>query len=73
LGKIPVLGNLFKSRSKNQTKTNLVVFLRPTVIEDRSQSNSLTTNKLNGIWEVGEPTQKPISPDDLFQGRSPRR
>lgn len=73
LGKIPVLGNLFKSRSKNQTKTNLVVFLRPTVIEDKSQSNSLTTNKLNGIWEVGEPTQKPISPDELFQGRSPRR
>jgi general secretion pathway protein D len=73
LGKIPVLGNLFKSRSKNQTKTNLVVFLRPTVIEDKSQSNSLTTKKLNGVWEVGEPTQKPISPNDLFQGRPPRR
>lgn len=73
LGKIPVLGNLFKSRSKNQTKTNLVVFLRPTVMEDKAQSTSLTTRKLNGIWEVGDPTQKLIAPDDLFQGRSPRR
>src|SRR3989344_2425577 len=29
LGDIPVLGNLFKSRSRSRSKTNLMVFLRP--------------------------------------------
>ncbi|MFX8844722.1 type II secretion system protein GspD, partial [Acinetobacter baumannii] len=31
LGDIPVLGNLFKSRSRSRNKTNLMVFLRPVV------------------------------------------
>lgn len=38
LGDIPVLGNLFKYRTRRGTKTNLMVFLRPTVIRTAEQS-----------------------------------
>ena len=33
LGKIPLLGTLFRSTSKERTKTNLLVFLRPTILQ----------------------------------------
>ena len=72
LGSIPVLGNLFKSRSKRQVKTNLVVFIRPTVIADKDQNSDLTRARLDGIWEVGGSEGDPISEDDLFMGDIPK-
>ena len=71
LGSIPVLGNLFKSRSKRQIKTNLMVFIRPTVIANKEQSSELTRAKLNGIWEVGGGEGEALSEDDLFTGIFP--
>jgi general secretion pathway protein D len=38
LGSLPVVGNLFKYRSRSRAKTNLMVFLRPTVIRTNEQS-----------------------------------
>jgi general secretion pathway protein D len=38
LGDIPIIGQLFRSRSRSRTKTNLMVFIRPTILssaEDR--------------------------------------
>ena len=32
LGDIPILGKLFQFKSKQRVKTNLLVFLRPTVL-----------------------------------------
>lgn len=45
LGDIPVLGNLFKSRSRSRNKTNLMVFLRPVVIRDQDASNAITLDR----------------------------
>ncbi len=36
LGRIPLLGNIFQNRNDTTTKTELVIFLRPTVIKDAS-------------------------------------
>ena len=72
LGSIPVIGNLFKSRSKRQIKTNLMVFIRPTVIANKDQSSELTRAKLNGIWEVGGSEGEALSEDDLFTGDIPK-
>ncbi len=36
LSKLPVLGNIFTQRNDKRTKTELVIFLRPTVIKDIS-------------------------------------
>jgi general secretion pathway protein D len=45
LGDIPILGNLFKSRSRTRNKTNLMVFLRPVVIRNQDESNALTSDR----------------------------
>jgi MSHA biogenesis protein MshL len=41
LGDVPVLGNLFKSQRQTETKTELVILLRPVVVEDDAQWNDL--------------------------------
>ena len=45
LGDIPLLGNLFKYQSRSRKKTNLMVFLRPTVIRTNDQSVSVVTDR----------------------------
>lgn len=45
LGDIPYLGYLFKFRSVNKTKTNLVVFLTPHIIRDSADLAALSARK----------------------------
>ena len=45
LGDIPVLGNLFKNRSRSRSKTNLMVFLRPVVIRNQDDANVMTSDR----------------------------
>jgi len=45
LGDIPLLGWLFKYRSKQKQKTNLLVFLTPHIIYDDAQMQELIENK----------------------------
>ncbi|MEQ3692211.1 MAG: type II secretion system secretin GspD [Thalassolituus sp.] len=51
LGDIPLLGWLFRSKSTNQVKSNLMVFLRATIVSDAGIAKNLTQDKFNGIWE----------------------
>jgi len=52
LGSIPVLGELFKTRSIQKTKTNLMVFIRPRVIRDAEQAAIATNAKYNYIRDL---------------------
>ena len=36
LGDVPVVGNLFKTRSRTATKTELLIFITPKVVTERS-------------------------------------
>jgi type IV pilus assembly protein PilQ len=36
LGDVPVLGNLFKTRTKSNNKTELLIFITPKVVTDRT-------------------------------------
>ena len=49
LGSIPILGNLFRSRSTDLVKTNLMVFIRPKILRDSAQSAFETNAKYNYI------------------------
>lgn len=40
---IPGVGQLFKSKSRNQQKKNLIIFITPTVINDRKQTEGIAT------------------------------
>ena len=51
LGDIPLLGWLFKSHSTAQVKSNLMVFLRPTIVNNAGIAKDITRDKFNGIWE----------------------
>ena len=45
LGDIPIFGNLFKNDKRNRKKSNLMVFLRPVVLRDGRQTESLTMDR----------------------------
>lgn len=45
LGSIPILGNLFRSQKANKVKTNLLVFIRPTIIRDDRVLTGATAEK----------------------------
>jgi general secretion pathway protein D len=47
LGSIPLLGNLFKTRSGHATKNNLMIFIRPKILRDANQAAFLTDSKYN--------------------------
>ncbi len=72
LGRIPVIGWLFKSRSTQHVKSNLMVFLRPTIINTSGLSQNVTKKKFDGIWEfsisdeIGISSEEAIS--NLFDG-----
>jgi general secretion pathway protein D len=47
LGDIPVLGNLFRYRSSNTLKRNLMIFLKPTILRDSATGADVTNAKYN--------------------------
>ena len=51
LGDIPLIGWLFRSKSTSTVKSNLMVFLRPTIVSSSTGARELTQDKFNGIWE----------------------
>ncbi|MBT8092073.1 MAG: type II secretion system secretin GspD [Gammaproteobacteria bacterium] len=54
LGRIPLLGNLFRARQTEKVKTNLMIFIRPTILRDASQTALETNSKYNMIRDVLE-------------------
>jgi general secretion pathway protein D len=49
LGDIPLLGELFRSRSKSRGKTNLMVFIRPTIMRTAADAQRLAQQRLGYI------------------------
>jgi general secretion pathway protein D len=49
LGAIPLLGNLFKSRSGSRQKSNLLVFLRPRILRDQAATQEVSTKRYQDI------------------------
>jgi general secretion pathway protein D len=49
LGSIPLLGNLFRTKSTKKAKTNLLVFIRATVIRDDEMLVGATAEKYSAI------------------------
>ncbi len=45
LSDIPGIGELFKSRSRSRTKTNLMVFIRPTILRSKEDAQKLTQQR----------------------------
>lgn len=76
LSDIPGIGELFKSRSKSRTKTNLMVFIRPTILRSKEDAQKLTQQRygyIRGMQLQRNPDQEP-SIDELvrdYMGATP--
>jgi general secretion pathway protein D len=49
LGAIPLIGNLFKSRSGSRQKKNLLVFIRPKILRDANATESTSEAQYNDL------------------------
>lgn len=66
LSKIPVLGNLFGSKTRKRVKTNLMVFLRPVVMRSAGSTNQLSLDRYESIraaQQNGQPAKSMLLPD----------
>lgn len=69
LGDIPVLGNLFRSKARQRTKTNLMVFIRPTILRTPEDNRRVTEQRYGYLrLQQGQhnPTREP-SIDELVR------
>jgi general secretion pathway protein D len=69
LSDIPLIGELFKSRSRSRTKTNLMVFIRPTILRSRADGDAMTARRydyVRGMQLARNPDIEP-SIDELLR------
>jgi general secretion pathway protein D len=66
LGDIPAVGSLFRYDAKSRVKTNLMVFLKPTVVRSAQDGRELTSERyeyLQGEQQRLAPGPVPFWPD----------
>jgi general secretion pathway protein D len=66
LGDIPLLGLLFRYETRRQTKTNLMVFLRPVVVRESAAYGPVTSERYQQMLEEQaktRPAPHPVLPD----------
>jgi general secretion pathway protein D len=61
LGDIPYLGALFRNETREKTRTNLMVFLRPVVMRDADTANRLSIDRYEQIRGFQKDMQPPSS------------
>lgn len=72
LGRIPILGEAFRTRSAKKTKTNLMVFIQPRILRDGVDTAVETNRKYNFIREqqLGLTPQLEVLPMLPGEGRA---
>jgi general secretion pathway protein D len=65
LGDIPVAGRLFRSEGKGMGRTNLMVFIRPTIVRDREDARKATSRsyrylRAQELWNGEEDSGKSL-------------
>ena len=74
LGDIPLLGNLFRYRTNNRTKSDLMVFLHPKILRDPATEAAVSSEKYNYMrteqlqmrqedWPITPRAQRPMLPE----------
>ena len=76
LSDIPGLGELFKSRSRSRTKTNLMVFIRPTILHSKEDARRLTQQRYGYVRDMQLARNPDVEPslDELvrdYMGATP--
>ena len=73
LNRLPGLGNLFKYRDEGSKKTELVIFLRPTVLQDASLEGDFKgyRNVIQEARDAMDAPSQPTRPEFQFQQTKP--
>jgi general secretion pathway protein D len=69
LGRIPLLGELFKSRSSTVNRRNLLVFIKPTIARDAVTEDAITFGKyaqIRGEQEQAQTERSYLTPKDAM-------
>lgn len=79
LRSIPYLGALFRWTKDTQTKSNLMVFLRPTILRSRQDIAEISEDRYKALRELSQPTDRqnnslrlPNDPHQLFDHQPER-
>ncbi|HEX4917069.1 MAG TPA: type II secretion system secretin GspD [Limnobacter sp.] len=78
LGDVPVIGSFFRYDNRRRQKTNLMVFLRPVVVRNEDQAQSIVTNRydyMRGLQQEAQPEKRFGLPDmqaPVLPSRRPR-
>lgn len=69
LSDIPIIGELFKSRSRSRSKTNLMVFIRPTILRSRADGDVMTARRYDYVRSMQLARNPDIEPsiDELLR------
>ena len=69
LGDIPGLGVLFRSKSKQRTKTNLMIFIRPTIIRSAEDARRIAEQRYGylRVQQAGQSPEHEPSIDELVR------
>lgn len=73
LGDIPLIGNLFRYRSNDRSKSDLMIFLHPRILRDAATEASVSSEKYNYMrteqlqirqedWPITPKAQRPLLP-----------
>lgn len=62
LGDIPLLGELFKTRDKNEVKTELLVFLTPRIVRNPEEGARLTADEKKRLSEESQKAMQKAMP-----------
>jgi len=69
LGDIPIIGNLFRSRGRSRGRTNLMVFIRPTILRSAEDARTMSARRydyIRGQQLIATPDHEP-SLDELVR------
>jgi len=76
LGDIPVLGSLFQYKTRSRSKTNLMVFLRPTVVRSSERTDAFTGERYDyilGEQRKAQPKPSAVLPNYESPSLPPRQ
>ncbi len=62
LGDLPLIGNLFRSRGRERNRTNLMIFIRPTILRNAADARAVAARRYDYIRDqqlAQNPTREP--------------
>jgi general secretion pathway protein D len=73
LRKLPVVGRLFRSEGKSHTRTNLMIFLRPTIVSTPEQASAATQRQFQAVqgFQGLDPAMRAQIERDFFEPLPP--